>query len=163
MEMNKKLAAVQEKRDSISKLKSEVQSELNTIFEEFIDEIFTKSSKLQSFSWTQYTPYFNDGSPCVFSANTDYLCVNDEPFEESNWYSEKNIISWGSWNPGLKKYEGRVEEPNPHFDKELQEITDQILRFLGNFDDEFFLNKFGDHVSVKVTRHGISVQDQDHE
>lgn len=161
--MQQKLESVEEKRSSVVKLKSEIQKELSELFEDFLDDIFTRCSKLQSFGWTQYTPYFNDGSPCVFSANTDYLYINDEPFEESNWYSEKNITNWGSWNQSLKKYEGRLEEPNPNFDKELQEITDEISQFLGNFDDEFFLTKFGDHVSIKVTRHGISVEDEDHE
>lgn len=35
-------------------------------------ELFEKIPLIKSFSWTQYTPYFNDGDTCEFSANTDY-------------------------------------------------------------------------------------------
>jgi hypothetical protein len=35
--------------------------------------IFSANPVLVSFGWRQYTPYFNDGEECTFSANTDYF------------------------------------------------------------------------------------------
>lgn len=32
-------------------------------------DLFKKHPKLQQFGWRQYTPYFNDGDPCSFSAH----------------------------------------------------------------------------------------------
>ena len=36
-------------------------------------EAFAKTDpRIQAISWTQYTPYFNDGDSCTFSAHTSY-------------------------------------------------------------------------------------------
>lgn len=37
-----------------------------------VKALFGKYPDLISFSWTQYTPYFNDGDECVFSVYADY-------------------------------------------------------------------------------------------
>ena len=49
--------------------------------------LFQENSDLVSFSWAQYTPYFNDGDPCNFYAHADYpdvngICVDDIPEEK---------------------------------------------------------------------------------
>lgn len=163
METTEKLKNIADKRKQLNQIKDEIQKESSEIFDQFIKEIFTKSSKLESFGWRQYTPYFNDGSTCIFSANTDYLYINGVSYEEADWYEENNITNWGTWNPNTRKYEGQVKEINQKFDKELRDITDEISEFLRNFDDDFFLNKFGDHVEISVKKDGISVEDCDHD
>lgn len=163
MKATEKLKNLQIRQKELSDLKDQIQTESSEIFDQFITEIFEKSPKLESFGWTQYTPYFNDGSTCIFSANTDYLYINGVSYDEADWYEEMNTINWGTWNQNLRKYEGRTEEVNTKFDGELRDITDEISQFLSNFDNEFFLNKFGDHVEITVKKDGISVEDCEHD
>lgn len=132
-------------------------------FKDFKNYIFNKYPKLESFGWTQYTPYFNDGNETYFHANIDYLFINDEWVEESEWISEKNIINWGTWNNKLSIVEGKVEVENPKWDPILSEAHNEILEFLRQFDNDFYLEKFGNDAKVKITKDGIKISDYDHE
>ena len=44
-------------------------------FKEATHELFNKYTNLEAFKWNQYTPSWNDGSPCVFSVNEDSLAL----------------------------------------------------------------------------------------
>jgi hypothetical protein len=158
-----KLLKIEEKRKNIIKLKKEVVDDSYDLFNEFCSEIFNKCERLDSFGWNQYTPYFNDGDTCIFSANTDYLYINGDNLDEAMWYSETNVTDWGKWNSQTRQYEGRVEVSNPNYDPDLAKITDEISQFLGNFDNDFFLSKFGDHAEIVVTKSGISVSECEHD
>ena len=163
MSFDEKLKELREKESLISKLKSEIVDASAGLFDEFREHIFLKYPKLNSFGWTQYTPYFNDGDACLFYANTDYLMINDEYAEDSEWFSKNKIISWGQWNQDIKSYEGRVEEPNTQFDEDLLNAYDDIALFLGNFGNDFYLTKFGDHAEITVTKSSVDISDYDHD
>ena len=128
-----------------------------------LKHIFEKYPTLESFGWTQYTPYFNDGEACVFYADTDYITVNDEYLDDASWSQEIRVLNWGTWNQELKKYEGRIDEPNPDYDPVLSEASNEITSFLNNFDNDFYLSKFGDHAQITVTRDGVDISDYDHD
>lgn len=162
--MNKeKFAILKEKQDEIKKLKKEMLEASNKIFTDLSKSIFEEHPKVESFSWTQYTPYFNDGETCYFSVNNDYISINGEPVDESDWISETKITSYGTWNRDKKVYEGRVEVPNLNYDAELAKAADEIRDFLKHFDDDFFLEQFGDHAEVVVTKDGVSINDCEHD
>jgi hypothetical protein len=163
MNYQEKLKELKEKQSQISDIKKQVLDLSSGIFEDFYKYIFEKYPTLESFGWTQYTPYFNDGDTCIFSVNTDYISVNDEYVDEAKWSSEVNVINWGNWNRELKVYEGRVEEPNPNYDPVLTAASNEITNFLGNFDNDFYLSKFGDHASITVTKDGVDISDYDHD
>jgi hypothetical protein len=163
MAYKEKLELVRQKNSQISKLKKELLDISTDIFDDFRNYIFDKYSKLESFGWNQYTPYFNDGETCVFYANTDYIKINDEWVDNCNWSSEVNIINWGTWNSETKSYVGRVDEPNPDYDVELSNACSEIIEFLNNFDNDFYLDKFGDHAEITVTKNKIDISDCDHE
>ena len=163
MEFTEKIKELRKKRSDISKLNSELIQFSSGIFEEFYKYIFDKYSKLESFGWTQYTPYFNDGDSCVFSAQVGYISINGDFVEESNWINPNTVLDWGTWNSEKKVYEGRVECINEDYDGDLVEVHDEIVDFLGNFDDDFYMRKFGDHAEVMVTRSGVDISDYDHD
>jgi len=163
MTYEEKLKKLKTKNSEISRIQKEVVKLSSSIFDDFRNYIFDKYNKLESFGWTQYTPYFNDGEACTFCANTDYLIINGDYVDESNWISPVNIISWGNWNTETKSYVGRVEEENKNFDKNLSDASNEIIDFLSNFDNEFYLRKFGDHAEIIVTRTGVDISDYDHD
>lgn len=163
MDTTGKLKVLREKNREIEKLKGEAYDISKGIFDEWCRGFFERNEAVGSFSWNQYTPYFNDGDSCVFSANTDYIKVNGEYAEDSDWISEKTIKNYGTFNRETKKYEGRVEVANESYDPELAKATREIQDFLQNFDNEFYISRFGDHTEITVSRDGIEVEDYEHE
>ena len=157
------IESIRQKQLEIKKIQDELKQRSADIFESSFKKIFEDNPNLESFSWSQYTPYFNDGDTCYFSAHTDYIYVNDELVDDSDWYHSINIKSYGKYNSVTKKFEGRVEEPNPNFDAKMSESVNQIVQILNLFDDDFYLQQFGDHMHVKVTRDGIHTSECDHD
>lgn len=160
---NSLLEELVKKNREIAKLKSEALNISNEVFVEWSRELFDRYGRLESFSWNQYTPYFNDGDTCVFSANTDYIKVNGEYAEDSEWISESIVTNWGTYNRETKKYEGRVEVPNKGYDPELAGAVKEIQSFLNSLDNDFYIFRFGDHSEITVSREGIEVEDYDHD
>ena len=132
----------------------------NKIFTDLTKTIFEENPKVKSFGWNQYTPY---GDTCTFSVNTDYIYINGESVDESDWISETKITNWGTWNREKKQYEGRTEVINLDYDPELSKSSDEIREFLRNFDEDFFLSQFGDHAEITITAEGVSVDEYEHD
>lgn len=160
---NDKFAILKEKQAEIEKLKKEMLEASNKIFTDLTKTIFEDHPKVESFGWTQYTPYFNDGDTCTFSAHTDYIYLNGESVDEAKWLSPVNVKTWGTWNREKRVYEGREEVPNLDYDKELADAVEEIKEFLHHFDNEFFLSQFGDHAEVTITREGVDINECEHD
>jgi hypothetical protein len=160
---NDKFAVLREKQEEIKKLKKEMLEASNKIFTDLTKTIFEDHPKVKSFGWNQYTPYFNDGDTCYFSVNTDYIQINSESVDESDWINETKITNYGTWNREKREYEGRTEVPNLDYDKDLVSASDEIREFLSNFDEDFFMSQFGDHVEVTITAEGVSVDEYEHD
>ena len=154
---------VKEKQSEIAILKKELQKKSEEAFFKGAKQIFEAHPRLESVSWTQYTPYFNDGDATVFSAQTDYLKVNGEYADEDDTLNPKIVKVQGTWNREKRIYEGRVEVDNPNFDKELSDGVDAISQFLNVFDDDFYKSQFGDHVRVTITANGVDTEDYEHD
>lgn len=161
--MKEKLEILERKRSEIKKAKDDIVKYSSDLFDEFREYIFEKYPQIDSFGWTQYTPYFNDGDTCRFSAHTDYIKINDEYSDESNWINPTNIVSYGNWDRDKKEYVGRVEEENKNYNPELASASEEIIKFLSKFDNDFYLAKFGDHAEVTVTKDKVDISDCDHE
>ena len=160
---NDKFAILREKQEEIKKMKKEMLEASNKIFTELTKTIFEDHPKVKSFGWSQYTPYFNDGDPCTFSTNTDYIYINGDCVDDSNWINETIITNYGNWNREEKVYKNRTEVPNLNYDSELVKANDEIKEFLRNFDNDFFMSQFGDHAEVTVTAEGVSVDEYEHD
>lgn len=128
-----------------------------------------------AFGWSQYTPYFNDGEPCVFSVN-ELRVKLDTDDEDTSLYDCDFCVSC---RPDLGRVEfqrgpdGRVlygaageylwqpyQGPDEHRYKVLKAANEAIQ------DPAFervLLDKFGDHAMVKVTRAGIEVEFYSHD
>lgn len=110
------------------------------ILQSVFANVFNKFSQLQSFSWTQYTPYFNDGDECVFRMNGLHY-MNGEYAEDYD-----------------------RDDPNSAWQGEAYEELDGILH---KFDRDTMKDIFGDHAEVTVTRtptgFSTSVESYEHE
>ena len=163
MELEEKINLIRTKNSEVYNLKDEIFNLSKDVFEDWCKSVFEKYPKIESFGWNQYTPYFNDGDTCTFSANTDYLSVNGEYVDDCEWTGATRVTNWGTYNRETKVYDGRVEVPNEKYDKELEDATDEIRNFLHTFDDDFYIRKFGDNSEITVTKEGVEVDDYDHD
>ena len=161
--IKEKFKIVREKQKEIKKLQKEILDISVKIFTDLTKIIFEKYPKVKSFGWNQYTPYFNDGDTCTFSVNTNWIYINGISVDDSDWVNETTITNYGTWNREKKMYEGRTEVPNLNYDEELSKASDEISEFLSNFDNEFFMSQFGDHVEITVTAEGVSVDEYEHD
>ena len=125
------------------------------------------------FGWRQYTPYFNDGDPCVFSASGAWVRTANEPKQDAGQDDEDDYdeddtesleISYGT-HPTLGGQEGYGDNARYVGTRESQWRTSRALADAvedGEFD-HVLLDLFGDHATVKVSRTGITVDSYEHD
>lgn len=172
----------------IEKLKDQLSKDSEKLFKISCKEIFKNNPDFSSFSWTQYTPHWNDGDSCEFSAHTDYIYIDEEE-EENDLYNaeidlkelkkkEKTIKNLLAEIDSLKKQgkkqddweikhkQNRIEKLNQlnleEVEKRFNFLRD-INDLLGKIDQDTFERMFGDHVKVKVTAQGVETEEYEHD
>jgi hypothetical protein len=112
------------------------------------------------FGWRQYTPYFNDGDPCVFSPGELWFrTTQDEDTSELElWYHP--TLGAQRWSAATGTHLDVERSP----DVVATRTRCEKLSALINSDafDEVLLDAFGDHARVTVRRTGISVDFYEH-
>lgn len=136
---------------------------------------FAKYPMVEKVSWTQYTPYFNDGDACVFGVNepqarvrlspalsdayrgrlSTFLEDDDEEVDEEEpgmpGHGEGAVVTFGgvkTWNIERLPPEERAEVEAlvaPYMD-----LSRDLGAFVGGDLEEAYLEVFGDHVRVEV-------------
>lgn len=152
--------------EELAELKKNHLERSKKLFTEVTVKVFEKHPALESFSWNQYTPYFNDGEECTFSANIDYPEINDSDENDDgapDYFNETKVVEHGKYNSQTRQYEGRIEKPNPDYSPELVAAKSDVIEFLGNIDDSVLRDLFGDHVKVTVTKMGTEVDGYEHD
>jgi hypothetical protein len=138
--------SIREKIAVITAKHAELQQEIRSLGESLLKEetatLFEKYPTLESISWNQYTPYFNDGDSCSFSAHTDYTDITIDGVEETWVWVGSNCVS--------------PESVYEQVALDFRGITEHI-------PEEVFEDMFGDHVRVTITKDGITTDDYDHD
>lgn len=141
-------------------LQTKFQKTAQALFKETVKEFFVKNSDVTAIVWTQYTPYFNDGEPCVFGVNDTTFTNAPDPDniqwgeycgDEETAADGSPIFAWSSWT-GSRPIDFDTDACN-HFEtmicsSEMQDVMKTM---------------FGDHVKVIATPHGFDVQDYEHD
>ncbi len=124
------------KKEFNLKIQGELEKQLRIIMSEMPEEL--------SVSWTQYTPYFNDGDTCEFNANTYDMCpqVNGEEL----WDEE----------------EGVIPDTTITF-KQAFHIAEVIQKIVEQIPDDMLLDAYGDHAEVSISKKGVEVSEYDHD
>jgi hypothetical protein len=131
----------------------EFQTTAQSLFKETTKEFFEQNPGVKSITWTQYTPYFNDGDECLFSVHEPSFSNTDDT-ENINWEDydgdEEGVWVYSGW--GDKPEDVSLENMN-EFSKLLQ--SDEM--------EDVMEAMFGNHVKVAATRSGFDVTDYDHD
>ena len=181
-------AKISKTQKEIKKMKEQLVKDSEKLFKISCQEIFENNPDFNSFSWCQYTPHWNDGDTCEFSAHIEYIYIDNEE-ESSDVYSteldykelkqkEKTIKRLTSDIEKLKA-QGRKDddleiENNKERIKKLNNINleqiqkrlkflEDISSLLDNIDEDTLERMFGDHAKVVVTKDGIEVEHYDHD
>lgn len=140
---------VKEFNSKVERLRKAFVKEAETLFKEATAEIFASEPKLESFSWTQYTPYFMDGDTCVFGVN-DICEINGIGCEDSYGVSEDEDSKSG--------------EVIEIAESKLEKIKSAINEIIFGIPNEYMQDLFGDHMRVTVNRNGkIEKDEYEHE
>lgn len=130
--------------------------EATKAFKQEVKEFLKECSKVKVIKWRQYTPYFNDGEPCVFRV-CDPVFSNAKDPNEVSYYGEYEGEEEGIWAT-----EGTYGLPAEVTDikSRLQEFSDLLC---SNEMEPVLLDMFGDHVVVTVTKRDITVDEYEHD
>jgi len=173
-------------KKDIEKLRSKMIKDSEMLFKQSLKNIFKKHEKLTSFSWTQYTPHWNDGDECVFSAHTDYLYINGSEEDCGFWDMEKLYKDCLDKDKSVKKLEEeniklakkkdqkwqiesnerRIEEIKKADFEEIKwkyEFLKDANDLLGDFSQEALQEMFNNDVKVTVTKDGIETEEYEHD
>lgn len=71
-------------KEQVENLRVQLQETGEKFLIENFKETFEKYPKLERISWSQYTPYFNDGEECTFSSNHDYAEIEGEGIKDGD-------------------------------------------------------------------------------
>lgn len=129
------------KLDELKAKQVELRQQIRTESEAWLKEearaMFDRHPEWESFSWQQYTPHFNDGDECVFSAHIDHDSVK--------------INGVGEWDGDDYKEESTKAKYK------------EVAAFLRQIDEPTYKEMFGDHCQVTVRRNGITVEEYSHD
>lgn len=178
--MSEVINKIKEKLSEFEDRKKVLIQEIRKDFPEVISELLNQSDSIKSVGWAQYTPYFNDGDTCEFSANIDYLYVNGEdsedasilsPFKHGKIKDEHDLLMHRelcaatnkSWLKTRKIGEDGLL-PNPNYVKKESEIFNEIKIALSSISTDFYRDLFGDHCMVTIYKGGkLDVSEYEHE
>jgi hypothetical protein len=154
---------------TLEKIKAELEAfeakkkvfveDLRKEFPTMFKELFDKSEKIESFSWTQYTPYFNDGDTCEFRVSCDDPYVNGEYIDECDWYDWR--IHY--YLKGDQKYTNLLTE-NPELDIETYKVVAEFISVIESIPKDFLKDLFGDHAQITIHKDGrVEVDEYEHD
>lgn len=120
-------------------IKTEMAICTTDLFKTDLPKLFQDFPTLESISWTQYTPYFMDGDPCEFGVNIDCDCIRIN---------------------GVYGYDKSDEDLEFH-----EKVFDQFIKIIEDVTNDVFLQLFGDHAQVTISRSskGIIVEPCEHD
>jgi hypothetical protein len=115
---------------------------------------------VKSVNWSQYTPYFNDGSICEFGVNKATVEFKFD-IEESEDIQTEYSSGLSAWD--LSYYKDRVPAIG-NLDPQFLEDFDAFNTLLVNGTNEDILYEtFGDHAEITATQENIVIDECSHD
>ena len=146
------------------KLVTEIRKKAKDVFKKVNNTIFEKTDRITKYTFTAYTPYFNDGDECTYSANLGYPYIyikdNDDNEIEIDLYiyAKTEIEKIEKIKEQLIKYYSQIK-----IDQDLLNAILLIYNLSEIFSDEDIRFIFGDHVKVECSKDEISTSYYDHD
>lgn len=94
MEIEKLMSQYFDLKEQIESVKGQMSEIGEKFFSKKFKDIFKKYPNLEEICWSAFTPYFNDGEPCVFSSNHNYAEFSFHEDKEDNEEAESEVESF---------------------------------------------------------------------
>jgi hypothetical protein len=149
---------MKEKIKAIEELRAEYTNQSRVLIHELAQDLLNLDTAIRGVTWTQYTPYFNDGEPCTFGVNDPALILSNGSFVDKH----KNSMYCNHSNENEGEYEFSYQAD---LVQELQPIIRalrEFSRFLNN-NSSVVQEVFGDGVKVTITRTNTKIDECPHE
>ena len=120
------------------------------ILKQAMKSYFEENPKIAAITWTQYTPFFNDGEPCTFRIGDLWPLTKSglKAFKEDSGYGEEYSIGY-EYDEDLTPEEIKLAETG--------------AGNIAQMPDDIFEDLFGDHVYVIATKKGFTVEEYEHD
>jgi 5'-deoxynucleotidase YfbR-like HD superfamily hydrolase len=142
--------------EQIKQKKSELDNEVKEFFNSFMKQIFEENPEILLVSWTQYTPYFNDGDPCVFRVNEPCIAVEKHESEEQADDSYEEFIEYEDY---VYPIFSRWDSEDDH--EKYEDLLGKIEEILSEVES-YLQNIFSDHSRVIAFKDKVVVEEYDH-
>jgi hypothetical protein len=150
---NESVSKLEAMRAVIEEQKKKLQEQFKTEFDLIVKDFFQAVPVIKSLTWTQYTPYFNDGDACYFSVNDIYFASDEnEDCESYREVEEEDVFSDGLYS---------LKHSNI-LTKEQIAICEQMEALISGNED-IMEEIFGDHTLVVLRESGSETQEYDHD
>lgn len=114
------LSKIQEMNKKMEYMRNEMRKETQQLFTLELKELFAQYHSVKSVSWSQYTPYFNDGSECIFGVNSDNLDVESSDFVNNELHPYDEVRSDTCVNLDMYRYHEAI-------DSGKNEMVDEVI------------------------------------
>ena len=135
-------------QETVEKLRGELQEDLKPVLQELVSS--KEGDGVKGIRWTQFTPYFNDGDPCLFGVRTVRVRLGSTAEDEGEYGD--GYISWFDIKYGSTK----VDEATTNLVSQIGEIVKSV-------PDDVMEAAFGDGVQVTVTAGSVDVEEYEHD
>lgn len=129
----------QECEKQTARYKKLMQTKGKELFVKVVKGFFDATPQVAQVSWTQYTPYFNDGEACEFGVHEPQFLLHGEHEKDDVPYSENSIN---------EKYNKHWREKTNANERERLR---KLVKMFQSIDDDVFLYAFGDHVKISAS------------
>lgn len=136
-------------------VKAEIAKDGEAAIAGVFDAFMAEHPEVQALCFTAYTPYFNDGDPCVYSVRDPSL-----GFAPGSVMAEAVRYPAEPW--GLDGDRGLVWEDYPVEGSPVRAVWEAARDLLYSMED-LIETCLGDHICVLVDRDGLTVYDLDHD
>lgn len=150
--------SIQELTERMAALKAQMKTDGARLVGERVKELFAAALpgvEPLAVRWQQYTPYFNDGDPCVFRSNAAYGSMKFAEVPANTREADRGDDFHEEYDFADRSGAHAVA---------LRAITGEIAKI----PDEILLAAFGDHVQVTITKQPdggveVAVDEYDHD
>ena len=143
---------------TVKTLRGELADHLKATLQGLLNEL----PDVESFVFEAYTPYFNDGEPCVYRVHEPRIHLKEmsDELEASFKYGVDDGIDsynldgtgWGK----TRKFTNPVQAPVA---KALAAITEKVM----SVPHDVMLAAFDDHQRIRVTSEDVEVEHYEHD
>jgi len=137
-------------------------------FDRIVMQHFAENPTVQKFEILAYTPYFNDGEPCIYHA-----WLTDEHYEDDDYPEEEAPVEvWTLFDGAVVRVSGYDDDNYPSWEQRRNASRSYDLSaatwsygpdFGGKGIEDVCAKNFGDHAQITVYRDRYVVDYYEHE